>query len=477
MCERAGIPACCITRYETYGSANSAFRGYGLPPELPSVQFSYDLAMVGSDMSVLDPKIDDIIGCLVKGLPKSWKPTKTWKIGDSVSSDPVSVSITGTDYANALYNTQNYYLTKRWGDALPVVPATQDKIDWMMTGTDHKADEIVGGGEGTIFSKMGVLTYRLLANMMVMAGCRPEYMPVAEAAAKSWVDYKDTFDGNQSSAPVTIVNGPVADQIRLGNGYHLWGPDGRHPAGKCIARAIWSIHQNLGGMNSSEATIGLYGMLRPGICFAENEEGRPAGWTTYAEQLFKRKAGANSVTSHSATTFISFSARGAGKDTKEVELDQDMDKIAVALKTTPSSGVAASSAGSTPCLVLNAHVCRFWNSAGYTREIIQKKVSERCFYNLAEIMYFSAVKDAYAAKKIDISKEDPLQRFFLFTDPTRIHICCAGGNHTTSVAAFPGMDAINNFEVVLPKSWDSLLAQALKDLGPMPPKGEGGIDL
>jgi hypothetical protein len=54
------------------------------------------------------------------------------------------------------------------------------------------------------------------------------------------------------------------------------------------------------------------------------------------------------------------------------------------------------------------------------------------------------------------------------TDPQRIHLVVAGGDHPSRSCVIPSWGALGNVEIRLPKNWDSLLAQAEKDLGPGP---------
>ena len=85
----------------------------------------------------------------------------------------------------------------------------------------------------------------------VMAGGRPEYLPVLIAAIAGLLDPGLTHDKIQATSgstfPVVIVNGPIAKEIRLNSGFGLLGPDPQHPAGASIGRAMRLIQQNVGG--------------------------------------------------------------------------------------------------------------------------------------------------------------------------------------------------------------------------------------
>jgi hypothetical protein len=440
------------------------------------------MAMVESDLSVIDPKLDDIIGCLVKGTPKSWQPSQDWQIGPLAGED-AKVTLTGADFEEAYDNIQNFYLKKWWGDGLPVGAATQKRIDWLMTGVEHDPDEVVAADAetpGQIPTSNRILTYGRMANAMAMAGGRPEYMPLAEAVCKIIINrHSSRLASSMSSSPFAVVNGPMTDQIRLGNGFHLWGPDPKRPAGRVMSRFWWFVHQNVGNMLVGKGTIGQYGDTRPGICFAENETGLPTGWTTYAEDQYGHPKGTNSVTygELGMGSFVQYVMRGGGSDTLEDELSGNLDRLVEVALRVPDNGVPEDARGRTAMLIWNAHVCRFYANSGWTKEGILDEVASRFWYNFDMVSEKVGVINDLQEEGINPASIDPLTRYKLFTDPTRLHFVVAGGDHTSQSRYIDSWAPHGNMEIELPSNWNSLLDQAEDDLGPMPPKGEGGVDL
>src|SRR5215471_17359666 len=61
-----------------------------------------------------------------------------------------------------------------WSDGLPVVPPTDERILRMLGGTHRKPDEVIGN----IPPNLAPCTVEKVAINAVMAGCKPEYMPV-----------------------------------------------------------------------------------------------------------------------------------------------------------------------------------------------------------------------------------------------------------------------------------------------------------
>jgi hypothetical protein len=85
----------------------------------------------------------------------------------------------------------------------------------MLKGTSRKPDELLG----MVPPRMGALTVELVAIVAVMAGCKPEYMPVLIAAAEAFMDPKANTRGATTTTATTstlvIVNGPIVDEIGI----------------------------------------------------------------------------------------------------------------------------------------------------------------------------------------------------------------------------------------------------------------------
>ena len=67
-----------------------------------------------------------------------------------------------------------FFLNKAWSDGLPVVTPTEARVARMLSGTTRHADEMIG----SIPPAMEPATVRTVATHAVMAGCKPEYLPV-----------------------------------------------------------------------------------------------------------------------------------------------------------------------------------------------------------------------------------------------------------------------------------------------------------
>ena len=80
-------------------------------------------------------------------------------------------------------NLQKLFLDNNWTDKLPITLPTRERVDAMLAGTSHAADEIVGHLQPVEFRAAWQFTVEQVAVNAVMAGARPEYFPVILALA------------------------------------------------------------------------------------------------------------------------------------------------------------------------------------------------------------------------------------------------------------------------------------------------------
>ncbi len=157
-----------------------------------------------------------------------------------------------------------------WTDGLPVVPPTDDRILRMLQGARRKPDEVVG----LVPPNLLPCTVEKVAINAVMAGCRPEYMPVLLAALETALVPVFTMHGllctTCFSGPVIVVNGEIARRIGMNSGINALGQGNR--ANATIGRALQLIIRNVGGGRPGEldrSTLGGPGKYT--FCFAEDE--------------------------------------------------------------------------------------------------------------------------------------------------------------------------------------------------------------
>lgn len=166
-----------------------------------------------------------------------------------------------------------------WSDGLPVVAPTEPRVMRMLEGTTRDAQEVVA----IVPPLLAEVTVEQVAVNAVMAGCRPEYLPVVLTAVEAACT--DTFNMHGLlctlwfSGPVVIVNGPIRKSIGMNSGKNALGQGNR--ANSTIGRALQLVVRNLGNGKPGFEGIDRSALGAPskvGWCFAEDEENLPAGW-------------------------------------------------------------------------------------------------------------------------------------------------------------------------------------------------------
>ena len=105
-----------------------------------------------------------------------------------------------------------YFYEREWSDGLPIVPPTIEKIEEFLSFTDRNRDETLG----IVLPESRAVTIWAVAVNGVMAGCRPEYMPILVALAEAMADplYGVEHSGNTPGAETLIIlNGPIIKDL------------------------------------------------------------------------------------------------------------------------------------------------------------------------------------------------------------------------------------------------------------------------
>lgn len=173
---------------------------------------------------------------------------------------------------------QEWYFDRGYTDGLPVTPPTPQAVDAMVAALGGNPDHT----ECRIPPRWGALTRHTLAVNAVMAGCSPAYAPVIRAAIVAMSEAHFNLNAIQATthvvAPLTIVNGPVRNEIGMNAGHGAFGPGNR--ANATIGRAIRLVLLNVGGALPGVLDKSTQGSpAKYTYCVAENEEDSP--WAPY----------------------------------------------------------------------------------------------------------------------------------------------------------------------------------------------------
>jgi len=188
-------------------------------------------------------------------------------------------------------------------DGFPIRVPTEEKVKEMLTGTSHKPDEIITlqhdiqtvtgplgmerkKGDVVLFQPLKrTATVEKVATIAVMAGCKPEQLPVVLALAQSGCATGTTNFPSQA----VCLSGPIVKELQVNTGVGHLGP-GSTVNGP-IGRSYQLMAINLGGAIPGVNRMGCHGspINNGGACYAENAEGIPEGWKGLNEEFGYKK--------------------------------------------------------------------------------------------------------------------------------------------------------------------------------------------
>jgi len=161
-----------------------------------------------------------------------------------------------------------------FSDGLPLVPPTPERVLRMLAGTRRDAQEVIA----LMPPNMGEVSVEKVAINAVMAGCRPEYLPVVltavEAVCTDAFNIHGVMATTMGASPVVVVNGPIRERIGMNMKLGALGQGNR--ANATIGRALRLVVRNLGGARpggTERSTLG--NPMKFTMCFAEWEERSP----------------------------------------------------------------------------------------------------------------------------------------------------------------------------------------------------------
>jgi hypothetical protein len=437
----------------------NAAAGLGFDRELPKVSFPIAQFLVDSDLTPVQQHSDDFFAGLVK-----WQP-RSRETGMTV---PPRVTIQANGFEAGLDQMNRLFLKNTWGDGLPLNAPTQERVDWILSGTDREADEVIG----KVMPKGGIATVETVAVALAMAGGRPEYFSVLIAALDAFLDPALEHDKLQATSgstyPVVIVNGPIADKIRLNSGFGLLGPDPQRPAGASIGRALRLIQQNVGGALPGVGTMSIYGAMRyTNVVFAEDEAGLPEGWLPVAQEHCAHTSGVSAVTVYVATGASNIVRRGVGKEEAMQEAEQGLARVASYLASACVHYSHGWATGTPGALLIPRPVAMQLHALGWTsKQMIKEYLFEHSKLSHAMVRDSGMHQWITAAGDADTIASADWDQWPITKSAKQIIIAVAGGEHPTHNFWMQAMSpAVISRTIDEPARFEELVADAEAELG------------
>ncbi|MBO4677475.1 MAG: hypothetical protein J5633_08015 [Oscillospiraceae bacterium] len=275
--ERAGRPGVSICVDVLRRQKEAAQDLYGMPKvrivDLPSTD--YNAAKDNPELMdrVAEGCIDEIIDALTRPL------TEEEKRSFDLEADQSPKTFTGANYSEAYEKFMEYCMDGHIGDGLALAPPTREAVEWMLTGTTYPRDRVIG----LVEPKLGQATVEKIAIASVMAGAKPEWLPVIIAIMETLTDPGfNQFHIVNEILPAIFLSGPIVKELGLNTKVGYLAPGTR--ANSAIGRAVLMCMITIGWRDMTiYASPG--GPGRPAayanILVPENLEDSP--WESWAE--------------------------------------------------------------------------------------------------------------------------------------------------------------------------------------------------
>ena len=306
------------------------------------------------------------------------------------------------------------YCRRQFGDALPVVPPTVEKVEAMVRASGLAPETVIA----RVPPIYGEATVEKVAANAVMAGCAPEMMRVLLPLLRAACDERFNLHGVQATthfaAPLIMINGPVRQELGFWSRQNVFSNVAR--ANSTLGRAFQLVLLNIGGGRPDGIDMSALGNAgKFSYCIAENEEENP--WEPFhVTRGLKREQSAVSLFAAEPPRGVSEHTAPAGKTVLET--------ISFALATVWSYRTCLMPEA---IVVLCPEHVKTIHRDGFTKEQVRQFLFENTgvpvrYYSAAECAEGTQLAANY--KEITVRGEKCYQKF---RSPEAISIFVTGG--------------------------------------------------
>jgi hypothetical protein len=305
-----------------------------------------------------------------------------------------------------------------WTDGLPVFPPTDDKVTAMIRHVGRDPGEVIG----VVPPGEGVATIEKIAINAVMAGCKPEYLPVVITSLEAMLDPAFELLRVQATtagpAPLAIISGPVVKKLGLNYAAGAFTGTG-HRANATIGRAIrlllWNIGYGRPGQ-MSQATMGHPGRYAYLIAERPPDDGNPWEELHVTNGLRPEDSAVSMfpVVTHDQIT------PAFGTQTFDNSINVIVDSIC---------HLGNFRAASQKMLVLNPQAAKILNEAGWTKAKLRDLLVERCVRPVRDVKRTAGLSTTYKTHwtKVVADPNDDDAMVPAVVGPNGLQILVSGG--------------------------------------------------
>ncbi len=200
VCEGVGIPTSSLVTEGFVRQAKATAVGLGLPniglamiPGHPAVQDDASFRR-----HLLETTLPQVVANLTAALADG-----------EADAEPGAREVV---CSGSFDEVNRVFVEREWSDGLPVVPPTRARVEAFLREVDRDPDEVLG----VLLPDNRAATVWSVAVNGVMAGCRPETMPILVALVEAMADpaYGVEHSGNTPGGETLVVlNGPIVKDL------------------------------------------------------------------------------------------------------------------------------------------------------------------------------------------------------------------------------------------------------------------------
>jgi len=269
--ESADIPSVSIICEGFASQAAATARGLGYDGLPLAVTSGHVDAQSAEEMTAnfLSQTVDDIIEGLVGQGARA--------TAETVEPAALDIAVRGT-----IDEINSHFIAQGWSDGNAIIPPTQERVERYLEGSGHDPWKTLGiapssGRDFTIWS---------IAVNAVMAGCRPEHLPILIALTEILADptYGSEHSGNTTGADALIIlGGPNANALGFNSGPGAQR-EGVH-ANTSVGRWLRLYLRNVCGFTAAEHDKATFGNPARPVLAEDAAQLGAIGWPSIAEQL------------------------------------------------------------------------------------------------------------------------------------------------------------------------------------------------
>ncbi len=275
--ESAGIPSVSIVCDGFQGQASATARGHGYD-NLPLAATVGHVDAQSTDEMVANFKrvtVEQIVDGLTGRRPAQVDENPN----TNSAHEPAALDIAAS---GDIDHINRFFLERGWTDGHPVIPPTRDRVEHFLVDSGHDPWKVLGRAP----SSGRDLTIWSIAVNAVMAGCRPEHLPVLIAITEILADpaYGSEHSGNTTGADALMIfSGTNAEKL----GFNF-GPgamrEGAH-ANTAVGRWLRLYLRNVFGFTADQHDKATFGNPTKPVLAEDMACLEEIGWPSLAADL------------------------------------------------------------------------------------------------------------------------------------------------------------------------------------------------